>query len=157
MPAHVFRWRSGAPDNPYWGYLALADAFVVTGDSISMLAEACATGKPVFVFDPGRASELRRDPAAAIRRRVMYLGIPRLGRDLRRIHGELVRDGHAAFLGELFGARKSPPPDSLERAVGAVRSLFPSGPRYGRATQCARLPNAEGERASAATADGLIG
>ena len=41
----------GAGENPYFGYLALADAIVVTGDSVSMVSEACATGKPVYVFD----------------------------------------------------------------------------------------------------------
>ena len=34
-------------DNPYRGLLACGDEFVVTADSMSMLAEACATGKPV--------------------------------------------------------------------------------------------------------------
>ena len=41
-------WQ-GAGENPYFGYLALADAIVVTGDSVSMTSEACATGKPVYV------------------------------------------------------------------------------------------------------------
>jgi mitochondrial fission protein ELM1 len=43
----------GTDDNPYLGLLALADAIVVTSDSISMVSEACATGKPVHVFDMG--------------------------------------------------------------------------------------------------------
>jgi mitochondrial fission protein ELM1 len=39
------------------GYLALADAFVVTGESASMLAEACTTGKPVAIFPlPARSA-----------------------------------------------------------------------------------------------------
>ena len=50
VPAHVFRWGTEGGDNPYYGYLALADAFIVTGDSVSMLAEACATGRPVHIF-----------------------------------------------------------------------------------------------------------
>jgi mitochondrial fission protein ELM1 len=33
--------------------LALADAIVVTSDSVSMVSEACATGKPVHVFSIG--------------------------------------------------------------------------------------------------------
>ena len=41
-------WR-GDGENPYFGYLAVADAIVVTGDSVSMTSEACATGKPVYV------------------------------------------------------------------------------------------------------------
>ncbi len=48
---HIFDWQSG-DDNPYLGLLALADAIIVTGDSISMCSEACYTGKPVFTFAP---------------------------------------------------------------------------------------------------------
>jgi mitochondrial fission protein ELM1 len=39
----------GTGDNPYFGFLALADAIVVTGDSVNMVSEAAATGKPVYV------------------------------------------------------------------------------------------------------------
>lgn len=50
--SHAYVWQRDKEDsdNPYMGYLALADAFVVTGDSASMLAEACTTGKPVAIF-----------------------------------------------------------------------------------------------------------
>jgi uncharacterized protein len=36
-------------DNPYFGYLGLADAIVVTPDSVNMVSEACSTGKPVYI------------------------------------------------------------------------------------------------------------
>jgi mitochondrial fission protein ELM1 len=42
------------PENPYFAYLALADAVVVTGDSISMVSEAATAGKPVYVWAPDR-------------------------------------------------------------------------------------------------------
>jgi uncharacterized protein len=47
----------GAHDgaNPYAGYLMHADRIVVTPDSVNMLSEACATGKPVFSFLPAQA------------------------------------------------------------------------------------------------------
>lgn len=49
----------GAPPNPYFGLLGLADAILVTADSVNMVSEACATGKPVMVVDlPGRAGKL---------------------------------------------------------------------------------------------------
>ncbi len=38
--------------NPLHGMLDLADAVIVTGDSISMVTEACYTGKPVFIYSP---------------------------------------------------------------------------------------------------------
>jgi uncharacterized protein len=41
----------GTGDNPYFAYLALADAFLVTADSVSMISEAAATGKPVHILD----------------------------------------------------------------------------------------------------------
>jgi len=39
-------------DNPYFGFLALADAIVVTGDSVSMCCEAAASAAPVFLWAP---------------------------------------------------------------------------------------------------------
>src|SRR5581483_6049110 len=55
-PAHRYRWRPNDENNPYFGYLALADSFIVTVDSASQVVEACQMRKPVFVFDwPPRA------------------------------------------------------------------------------------------------------
>ena len=46
-------WTGGAGEgpNPYVGLLALADHVVATGDSASMISEACATGRPVHVVE----------------------------------------------------------------------------------------------------------
>jgi len=41
----------GFGENPYFAFLALADAFLVTADSVSMISEAAATGKPVHILD----------------------------------------------------------------------------------------------------------
>lgn len=49
------RWLhlySQGGDNPYFGFLALADAIIVTGDSVSMCCEACAADAPVFIWAP---------------------------------------------------------------------------------------------------------
>ena len=43
----------GSGPNPYLSILAEADAIVVTADSINMLSEAVATGRPVHAFVPG--------------------------------------------------------------------------------------------------------
>lgn len=50
-PRQAFLW-SGGGDNPYFGFLALADAIVVTGDSVSMCSEACAAPAPVYIYAP---------------------------------------------------------------------------------------------------------
>jgi mitochondrial fission protein ELM1 len=42
-------------ENPYQGYLAAADRIAVTPDSVNMLSEACATGKPVLTLLPAGA------------------------------------------------------------------------------------------------------
>ena len=48
LPAEIW---DGTGDNPYFGYLGLADAVIVTSDSVNMVTEAAATGKPVHVVD----------------------------------------------------------------------------------------------------------
>jgi mitochondrial fission protein ELM1 len=58
LPAVVW---DGTGANPYEASLALADAFLVTSDSINMASEAAATGKPLHIFDlPGGAPKFRR-------------------------------------------------------------------------------------------------
>ncbi len=46
MPGRLW---DGQADNPYFGWLALADYIVVTADSVNMASEAAFTGKPVLV------------------------------------------------------------------------------------------------------------
>lgn len=43
---------NGEGTNPYPEFLAKADAFLVTADSINMVGEAAATGRPIHVFAP---------------------------------------------------------------------------------------------------------
>lgn len=38
--------------NPYFAFMGLGDVIIVTGDSISMCSEACAAGKPVYIYAP---------------------------------------------------------------------------------------------------------
>ena len=48
-------------DNPYFGLLALADAIVVTEDSVSMVSEAAATAAPVLLAAlPGKSRRIRQ-------------------------------------------------------------------------------------------------
>ena len=52
VPHCLHAWTPDRDANPYLGFLGLADAVVVTGDSMSMLTEATTTGRPVYVFSP---------------------------------------------------------------------------------------------------------
>jgi hypothetical protein len=45
----IFGWPPQQP-NPYPALLALADRFLVTCDSASMIADACVSGRPVEIF-----------------------------------------------------------------------------------------------------------
>jgi mitochondrial fission protein ELM1 len=97
-PRGAFVW-TGDGENPYLGMLALADAILATEDSVSMVSEACATGKPVHWIElEGRS---------------------------RRIAGFLAgleADGVARpFAGRLATWRYDPPDDTARAAAEIVR------------------------------------
>lgn len=48
-PFYFYDYSKGG-DNPYLGLLAHADTIVLTDDSMSMLSDAMATGKPRYIF-----------------------------------------------------------------------------------------------------------
>jgi uncharacterized protein len=87
-------------DNPYYAYLATADAFLVTPDSISMVSEAAATGKPVHVIDlPGGDAKFAR------------------------FHGSMREAGITRrFAGRIESWRYDPPEDTA-RAGAALRTI----------------------------------
>jgi mitochondrial fission protein ELM1 len=51
QPAVVWQAGRDSGENPYFGFLALADHIVVTADSVNMASEAATTGKPVHVVE----------------------------------------------------------------------------------------------------------
>ncbi len=62
LPAAIW---DGVGENPYYAYLALADAVLVTADSVSMISEAAATGKPVHILElDGGSAKFARFHAA---------------------------------------------------------------------------------------------
>ena len=49
----LFDWNRDLPDdNPYAAGLALADYVIVTGDSLSMMSDVAAVGKPLYIHAP---------------------------------------------------------------------------------------------------------
>ena len=48
--AMFYDWNDNGADNPYRGLLGLADRFVVTGDSISMMVEVIHLKKPLQIL-----------------------------------------------------------------------------------------------------------
>jgi hypothetical protein len=138
VPFDLHRWAPDAPENPYFGYLGLADAVIVTCDSTSMLAEACATGKPVYMFDLAEDGDEigERSLAARLRdglepdrvkaylyRKLMWGLAPRkITRDIRVVHRHLLSTGRVAWLGD--PAPAGPPlGDEVAHAAARVRDL----------------------------------
>jgi len=132
VPTYSFQWQPGATDNPYHGYLVHADAFIVTGESMSMLTEACYTRKPLYIFNPGDVDKkpwwrhlhnFRYKPLS--HRLGMWLGPARMARDVGRIQQQLIETGRAVWLGDEFRSDHQPAPAAdLERAAVRVRKLF---------------------------------
>lgn len=89
---------AGAKDgaNPYAGMLAWADRLIVTPDSVNMLSEACATGRPVYTFAPR----------------------PIRGK-LATFHAELAASGHLRRLGAAV-AKPQPPPLAETAAIAEL-------------------------------------
>ncbi len=133
-------------DNPYQGLLALADHFVVTTDSLSMMLEVAQLGRPLSLFALGRApSGLERiletvgllreiDPTRApipaggvLPRARAALGRPIHSRDLTATARRLVADGLAAW------SRDPQPPaarwkdEALDEVARRVRALTAVG------------------------------
>jgi mitochondrial fission protein ELM1 len=131
-PAFVFRFPSAA-ENPYRGLLACGDRFVVTGDSMSMLAEACGTGKPVYVYDFANPGPWWRDASAYqwkpfVHRLAMTVGPRRMRRDVHRIHRALLDTGRIRLLDDGRAPEphrsESPGDGELVRTALRVRALL---------------------------------
>jgi mitochondrial fission protein ELM1 len=138
VPSYLHRWSSAAADNPFLGFLGLAEHIIVTADSVSMLSESIATGKPVFLFDiedgryamragpasPGPIGWLGRSPGRTFFRLLINHAPPRWSRDLRIVHARAIEDGLATWLGCEPRPRRAQGADELARAVSRIRALF---------------------------------
>jgi hypothetical protein len=128
-PHYWHVWRPGGMSNPYWGMLGLADRFIVTADSIAMLSETCATGKPVDMFDLGGMRMDVDQPrdfrlGGLLYRALLNWGWTPLTRDISLIHKELVASGRAAWLGDEHRPARGRDSTDMARAVAAVKGLF---------------------------------
>ncbi len=154
---HLHEWRPGGKDNPYMGHLALADAIVVTGESESMLAEAAAAAKPLFIYPlPERPLGFRRISEWVARRaearprtakgtvrpqqgleylcaRLIGAGIIRPPRHLDQLHQGLIDRGAARHFGASLEPRAVQPLREVDGVARRVRVLLgfdrPVGPQ----------------------------
>ncbi|WNJ98657.1 mitochondrial fission ELM1 family protein [Thalassospiraceae bacterium LMO-JJ14] len=101
-PHRLYHWDQGG-ENPYPGYLAMADAVIVTGESVSMCSEAVATSKPVYIYaPPGLITEKHA-----------------------RLHENLCRGGHARMFDGRLSLDWSPAP--LDSATEIAAAIYARG------------------------------
>ena len=149
-PAHfVYAWQPDQLDNPYMGYLALAEILIVTGESESMLAEAATTDTPLYIYplperpdtiwDRGKewvvtqAQAKRLTPRGNVRpqRGVSYVcarlierGFVQPRRDLNAWHEALVQRGVARFFGAPVDLAPRPALREFDTVAQHVRHLL---------------------------------
>ncbi|MCB1704324.1 MAG: mitochondrial fission ELM1 family protein [Halioglobus sp.] len=129
-PNYFYQWSPAPAANPYMGILAWADRLIVTGDSIAMLSEACATGKPVTMFDLGGMRDIYDESTRDFRvGGMLYALLLRwfwrpLSRDITLVHRRLRETGCASWIEDVLVTARVPAETDLNRAVTAVRKLF---------------------------------
>ncbi len=142
--ARLFDWTAGAEENPYLGLLGLADGFIVTGDSVSMMVEVAQLRKPLAILTPPRSwvgalDQLRRSfsrhlfaPGGAsvgagwrqgLGRLFYRLGLLNQTRDFVAFHKFLVDRGLAVWAGEGFPPPRGPLPEELPMVVSRIKAL----------------------------------
>lgn len=148
--AKLYQWHPDNIENPYLALLELADYFVITGDSVSMMIEVADRHKPLAIFQmpvfwQGRiwqsfTQRLHAGPGTGITYGLLRLlgillyktGIAGFSRDLTQIHTMLVSGGFAVFAGELFRKPSAELPDELSRIRERVLTLLPATPGSGK-------------------------
>ncbi len=129
----------GLGENRYRTALSEASEIVVTSDSVSMVADALASGKPVSIYPLPQALNAKwklgswlyrtavemRQPLMAPVRRLFDAGVIEVAPDRRKLFQRLVAEGRLVWFGE---AAPTPQPGAaqrdLARAVQSLRELF---------------------------------
>jgi mitochondrial fission protein ELM1 len=101
-PAEIFKWGDEG-ENPYLGFLAMADGVIVTGDSVSMCSEAAATPGPMWIYAPKK------------------LTIHKHG----TLHKQLIDDGYAKVFdaagGTAFEEWQHPPLNAADQIAAEIK------------------------------------
>jgi hypothetical protein len=142
VPVSAWYWGERSAGNPYQAYLALAERLVVTGESMSMLAEAAVSGAPLYIHDLAdcpppshrlapcppwwrRGHLLRWKPLS--HHLAMALAPRRMRRDVSRIQERLVAGGRAVWTGQPWPQAGGVPAETdLQRIVRRIEAWFPA-------------------------------
>ena len=142
VPAEIYSWHDpgSTTDNPYPGFLGMANRVVVTGESMSMMAEAASLARPLYLFDPGdppgtwwrHRHNFRHKPLSHAL--AMRLAPMRMRRDISRMQDALMQEGRARWLedapaliaaGEDWATTaQADPMEDARHAAARVRALL---------------------------------
>jgi mitochondrial fission protein ELM1 len=167
---YLHEWQPDQSENPYLAYLASADILIVTGDSESMLAEAAATGKPVYIYPlpkqqldlwtqlkewivaRGEKQRLGHRGTIKPQRGLQYLcarlverGIILPQPDLHILHETLVGSGIAQFFGSSLSPTSSAAlqeVDDIARRVRMLMGIVPEASVVRRTERIVKAANA---------------
>ena len=164
---YLHEWQPDQSENPYLAYLALADILIVTGESESMLAEAAATGNPVYIYPlpkqqldlwtqvkewivaRGEKQRLGHRGTIKPQRGVQYLcarlveqGIILPQPDLHILHETLVGSGIAQFFGSSLSPTSSAGLREVDDIARRVRMLMGMPQEAGVVTRTERTVKA---------------
>jgi len=126
-PHFTYLWQAGT-DNPYKAFLVLADRFIVTGESVSMVTEACRTGRPTQIFQVPRKKKRRSygnkfdEP---LRDWLTGRGVSGGERDVEKFTDSLVSQGLVGRLDDVDFEPSATLADPLSATLKRVRALFP--------------------------------
>jgi mitochondrial fission protein ELM1 len=166
--SYLHEWQPEQSENPYVAYLALADILIVTGESESMLADAAATGKAVYIYPLPKQeldlwtqikerivarSEKHRwgnrgtiQPQTGVQyvcARLVERGIILPQADLHILHDTLVGSGIAQFFGSSLGPTSNGGLREVDDVARRVRMLMGMAPEAGVAGQMESMVRAE--------------
>ncbi len=166
--SYLHEWQPEQSENPYVAYLALADILIVTGESESMLADAAATGKAVYIYPLPKQeldlwtqikerivarSEKHRwgnrgtiQPQTGVQyvcARLIERGIILPQADLHILHETLVGSGIAQFFGSSLGPTNNGGLREVDDVARRVRMLMGMAPEAGVAGQMESMIRAE--------------
>ncbi|VAW80558.1 hypothetical protein MNBD_GAMMA15-2372 [hydrothermal vent metagenome] len=124
-----------AGNNPYHALLGLADRFIVTGDSISMMIEVARQKKPLAIFPlplqnnpllrlKHRLQQSEKGLTGQLRNWLNQSGLAGYSRDLGAIHRTLYEQKLAVPLGQPFLETGGTAPDEAEHVVERVRQVL---------------------------------
>ena len=127
-PALIHLWQQGA-GNPYLAFLQFADRFIVTGDSVSMMTEACRRGRPTEIYQLPKELDQKWNfdhlPYERLKSFLTAEGFFTPPRKVDQFVATLVAGRHAILLGEDDPVAFAPLPDPLPGITSRIAAILP--------------------------------